>query len=226
MTGSRAEDRSDCLLLFSKPAEPGRVKTRLIGELTAAQAAELHTAFLEDLTERLSKGRFELRMAWAVESSQPLPKSPFVGQRQIGVDLGERLYTGLERVADSFAAVAAIGSDHPEIPLSHVHQAFDKLATGADAVLGPADDGGYYLIALDRAVLTREIFLDIPWSSSSVLETTLERCRQLNLDVELLPVGSDVDTPADLRRLSSNLRRYPHLVCPRTRELLRSWGRL
>ena len=213
-------------MLFSKPAEPGRVKTRLIGDLTAVQAAELHDAFLQDLTERLTHGRFELRMAWAVEPSEPLPDSSIVGLRQTGVDLGERLYAGLEWVAESFSSVAAIGSDHPEIPLSLVHQAFDKLATGTDMVVGPADDGGYYLIALDRAVLTREIFLDIPWSSSSVLETTLERCRRLNLNVELLPVGNDVDTPSDLVRLGSSLRKNPDFECPRTRALLRSWDRL
>lgn len=226
MTYSNDQNRSACLLLFSKRAHPGQVKTRLIGELTAGQAAELHAAFLEDLTERLSRGRFELQLAWALASDEPLPESPIKGLRQTGTDLGERLFRGLEQIADSFQSVAAIGSDHPEIPLSLVHRAFDKLATGTDVVLGPADDGGYYLIALDRGVLRREIFLDIPWSSSSVLETTLKRCRQLDLDVELLPVGNDVDRPSDLRRLSSSLEKNPDLECPRTREVLRAWGRL
>lgn len=226
MTRLKDRIRSECVVLFSKPAEPGRVKTRLIGELTAVQAAKLHAAFLADLTARLAGGKFELRLAWAVEPNEPLPKSPIRGLRQSGADLGERLLTALEQVATSFSAVAAIGSDHPEIPLSLVHQAFDKLAMGTDAVLGPADDGGYYLIALNSSVLTREIFLDIPWSSSSVLETTLERCRQLSLHVELLPVGNDVDTPTDLARLSATLRQDPGLDCPRTRQLLRAWGRL
>jgi len=226
MTRLKDRSRSECLVLFSKPAEPGRVKTRLIGELTAVQAAELHAAFLADLTARLTDGRFDLRLAWAAEPNEPLPKFPIPALRQSGADLGERLYTGLEQVATSFSAVAAIGSDHPEIPLSLVHQAFDKLAMGTDAVLGPADDGGYYLIALNSSVLTREIFLDIPWSSSSVLEMTLQRCRQLSLEVELLPVGNDVDTPTDLARLSASLRRNPGLECPRTRQLLRAWGRL
>ena len=226
MTHSTAEHRSTCLLMFTKQAHPGQVKTRLIGELTAVQAAQLHAAFLEDLTERLSQGRFELRLAWALELGEPLPESSNVGLRQVGADLGERLFAGLEQIAGTFSSVAAIGSDHPEIPLSLVHQAFDKLASGTDVVLGPADDGGYYLIGLDRRVLTPEIFRNIPWSSSGVLEATLERCRELDLDVELLPVGYDVDTPSDLVRLSTSLEMNPDLECPRTREVLRAWGRL
>lgn len=226
MPFSPAEQESACLLLFTKRAEPGRVKTRLIGELTAEQAAELQTAFLEDLEERMSRGRFELRLAWALEPGEPLPESSIVGLRQTGANLGERLFAGLEQTAEGFDSVAAIGSDHPEIPLSLVHQAFDKLASGTDVVLGPASDGGYYLIAVNRGTLRPEIFRDIPWSSSKVLATTLERCRELGLKVELLPAGYDVDTPADLVRLSNHLQRDSDLDCPRTREVLRTWGRL
>ena len=213
-------------MLFAKPVEPGKVKTRLIGELTAAQAAALHGAFLDDLTERLRRGRFNLRLAWACESTSPLPRSAVPGFRQLGEDLGERLFNGLAEMAGSHEAVAAIGSDHPEIPLSLVHRAFDKLATGTEAVLGPVDDGGYYLIALQSGAVHWSLFEDIPWSSAEVLETTLTRCRRLNLQVDLLPAGNDVDTPSDLDRLCRRLRLDSRLDCPRTRALLRSWERL
>jgi rSAM/selenodomain-associated transferase 1 len=226
MTSPRKATGMECVMVFSKPALPGRVKTRLIGELSDVQAASLHAAFLDDLLERLARGRFDLRVAWAVDPAVPLPVSPVRALRQSVGDLGHRLYRGLSEVARTFSAVAAIGSDHPEIPLSLVHRAFDKLGGGADIALGPADDGGYYLIALRRDALRPEIFQGIPWSSSAVLEVTLDRCRELELKIALLPTGSDVDTPADLDRLCKRLREDATLDCPRTRRLLRSWSRL
>lgn len=226
MSDTAASARSSCLVLFTKPARAGRVKTRLIGELTPEQAAALHRAFVEDVTRRLMHGRFELRIAWAVAEAEPLPPSPVAGMRQVGSDLGERLFAGLSQVATTHDLVAAIGSDHPEIGLSLVHRAFDKLKQGADVVLGPARDGGYYLIAAASESLRYEIFEDVPWSSSAVLETTLERCLDLGLAVELLPMGDDVDDAADLNRLAGRLRRDEDLECPRTRELLETWGRL
>src|SRR6476469_3519849 len=79
------------LLLFTKPAREGRVKTRLIGDLTAAEAAALHGAFLADLLDRLLDGDFELRIAWALEPGEEIPAGPWPGLRQEGSDLGERL---------------------------------------------------------------------------------------------------------------------------------------
>ena len=83
------------LLLFTKPAREGRVKTRLIGDLTPAEAAALHTAFLEDLLDRLSGGIFDLRLAWALDPGEPVPGGPIPGVRQEGEDLGERLFRTL-----------------------------------------------------------------------------------------------------------------------------------
>jgi rSAM/selenodomain-associated transferase 1 len=218
--------QSSCLVLFTKPARVGKVKTRLIGELTPEQATALHRCFVGDLTDRLMRGRFELRIAWAMPADEPLPSSPVAGMRQVGRDLGERLFAGLSRVAAEHDPVAAIGSDHPEIALSLVSRAFDKLKQGTDVVLGPAADGGYYLIAVARGALRREIFDNIPWSSPAVLNTTLQRCHDQNLAVELLPQGDDVDDADDLIRLTARLRRDRNLECPRTRALLESWGKL
>jgi rSAM/selenodomain-associated transferase 1 len=218
-----AADR--CLVLFTKPAVPGRVKTRLIGELTAAQAASLHTAFVDDLIERLRGGRFELRLAWALAPSAALPEGPLPGLRQEGSDLGERLYRALAAVAADHAAVAAIGSDHPDLPLARVEEAFDRLADGAAVVLGPAEDGGYYLIALRAEALRRELFEDIDWSTPQVLAQTVERCRAEGHEPVLVGPWPDVDRPADLRRLATSLAAAGG-DCPRTRRLLASWGRL
>jgi uncharacterized protein len=92
-------------------------------------------------------------------------------------------------------------------------------------VLGPAEDGGYYLIALRSGAVSPRLFADVAWSTEQVLVTTLERCRELGLRVELLPAASDVDTPDDLRRLAERMI-TSDLGCPRTRELLGALRRL
>jgi len=213
------------LLLFTKPAREGRVKTRLIGDLTAAEAAALHAAFLDDLVDRLRQGDFELQLAWALDAHDAMPAGPVPGVRQQGDDLGERLYRALSEGARDGSAVMALGSDHPTLPLALIHEAFERLEKGADVVLGPAEDGGYYLIALGPRAVDPGLFRDIAWSTDSVLPETLERCRSLGFAVELLSTASDVDTPEDLRRLAMSMS-SDDLGCPRTRELLRAWQRL
>ncbi|HEX7180795.1 MAG TPA: TIGR04282 family arsenosugar biosynthesis glycosyltransferase [Thermoanaerobaculia bacterium] len=213
------------LLLFTKPAREGRVKTRLIGDLTPAQAAELHAAFLDDLLARLRPGLFDLRLAWALDPREEVPAGPFPGVRQRGEDLGERLFLALSEAAAESGSVAALGSDHPTLPLELVHRAFDLLDHGAQVVLGPAEDGGYYLIALRADAVDRRLFEGIAWSTDRVFPETLARCRDLGLIVELLPRASDVDTPDDLRRLAAQMTE-DDLGCPRTRGLLLAWSRI
>ena len=148
------------------------------------------------------------------------------GVRQEGSDLGERLYRALHDAAAAGAgAVAALGSDHPTLPLETVHRAFETIESGADVVLGPAEDGGYYLIALRAGAVTPRLFAEIAWSTDQVLAATLDRCRELGLTVELLPAASDVDTPEDLRRLAARMAE-DDFGCPRTRALLGSLGLL
>jgi rSAM/selenodomain-associated transferase 1 len=219
-----------CLLLFTKPARPGRVKTRLVGALSAAQAAALHEAFLGDLCERLAAAStFALRLAWALEEGEEPPASSLPATRQRGRDLGERLFDALAGAAVDHALVAAAGSDHPELTAARVDDAFAALAAGAQVALGPASDGGYYLIALRREALRRtgpRLFAEIPWSTGDVLARTLDRCAELQLGVTLLAEESDVDTPADLERLAASLRAGGGPPCPRTAALLAEWEML
>ncbi|HEV7672249.1 MAG TPA: TIGR04282 family arsenosugar biosynthesis glycosyltransferase, partial [Thermoanaerobaculia bacterium] len=175
------------LLLFTKPARPGRVKTRLVGDdaggLTDTQAAEIHAAFVEDLLARLRCGEFSTTIAWALDDwreGQPMPDSyGFPGVRQEGADLGTRLFAALATAGGPESTVAALGSDHPTLPVARLEEAFDRVERGADVVLGPADDGGYYLIALKRSALSPRLFADIEWSTERVLAATLERAREL-----------------------------------------------
>lgn len=220
------ESRS--LLLFTKPAVPGRVKTRLHSMLSPEQAAALHAAFLGDLCERLAPGNFELAVAWALEPGEEPPADllpvALPAVRQSGADLGARLYNALAAAARHSRSVAAVGSDHPDLPLAVVEEAFAALEGGKDLVLGPAADGGYYLIGCRMAALARRLFDDVPWSGPEVLGTTLERARELDLAVELLAPASDVDTPEDLERLRRRLAAGGLAPCPRTASLLADWG--
>ena len=220
------------LLLFTKPARAGRVKTRLIGDLTAAEAAELHAAFVADLAERLAPEPFGLTVAWALDDDEALPAPPVAGLaavRQSGEDLGARLHRALAAAAAEAPFVAALGRDHPSLPADLVERAFALLAAGAAVVLGPAEDGGYYLIALAAGRFAdgvpRRLFAGIDWSTGRVLAQTLERCRELGVEPALLPAAADVDTPEDLRRLALRMA-DSDLGCPRTRALLAAWRRL
>jgi len=215
-----------CLLVFTKPARPGQVKTRLIGPLTPGEAAEIHAAFLADVLASLAGGPFDLRIAWALAEGEEVPGTALPGERQRGADLGERLYSSLAAAARQYPRVAAVGSDHPELSRGRVEAAFEGLETGTDVVLGPSEDGGYYLIGVRAEALRPEIFTGVPWSTEEVLATTLGRLGELGLSHTLLPTASDVDTPADLAALTARLAAGGGEECPHTRELLVRWGRL
>ena len=219
---TEASDR--CLVILAKPAQPGRVKTRLLGALTAERAAALHTVFLQDLLERMATADFETRLAWAVGPGEALPCSPVESFRQTGEGLGERLFAALGQTLARFDLAAAIGSDHPDLPLAVVEEAFERLAAGCDVVVGPAVDGGYYLIGVTRQSMHRDLFEGIDWSTDRVLRQTVARCRRLGLEVEELPPLGDVDTPDDLRRLADRLTLGSDPPSPRTRSLLAEWG--
>ncbi|MCY3590578.1 MAG: TIGR04282 family arsenosugar biosynthesis glycosyltransferase [Acidobacteria bacterium] len=216
------------LLLFAKAPVPGRVKTRLVapGGLTAGGAASLHRALVADLAHRLNAGPWELVLMWASSpDDQPpagLAPADVRWRRQEGRDLGERLYGGLRWAADGADHVAAVGSDHPDLDSVRVEEAFAALDAGRGAVLGPAADGGYYLIALRREALCQRLFEGIAWGGPSVLAATLSRVDELGLDAALLPEAHDLDTVADLGRFRERLACRPELrsLCPRTAEVL------
>lgn len=240
MIGAVSMDR--CLVLFTKPARPGRVKTRLVGDLTAEQAARLHQAFVEDVTGRLAaarnQGLFDVVVAWALDEGDEIPEGPVPNLRAVrqrGETLGDRLYRALADAGSDHRVVAALGSDHPHLSVDRIVEAFARVEAGLagdtrapgdvqpPVVLGPAEDGGYYLIAVAAGELTPELFRDVPWSTGEVLRVTRERCHGAGLPVAELAVGWDVDRPEDLERLARHLADRPGL-CRRTRECLSELG--
>lgn len=205
------------LVVMAKHPEPGRVKTRLAARIGPERAARLQRAFIEDLRDRLARVEVGIEVWWAFWP----PAAPFgdlvPGPRvfaQRGADLGERIADAMERVrGGAVGDVAAIGADVPHVPLETLAACRRALGGGADVVLGPALDGGYYLIGT-RAPQPA-LFEAVAWGSRAVLETTRARARAAGLaTVELRPLG-DVDDAAGLEALRDVLSARPGLL-PRT----------
>jgi rSAM/selenodomain-associated transferase 1 len=186
------------------------VKSRLHAALTAVRATDLYRCFLLD---RLDAVAAVPDIARVVAFTPPearvqmaaLAPPGFRLVAQEGSGLSERLPRLFDRLlADGHPAVLAMDSDSPTLPMAYVTEAARALLVDeADLVVGPSDDGGYYLIGL-RAPRP-ELFADVPWSSSAVLEVTLTRARGLGLRMRLLPAWFDVDTAGDLRRLRAEM---------------------
>ncbi|MGH9318144.1 MAG: TIGR04282 family arsenosugar biosynthesis glycosyltransferase [Thermoanaerobaculia bacterium] len=199
------------LVLFARAPRAGEVKTRLAPLLTEQGAARLYRAFLEDAARAyVEPGAWDAVLAADPDAADPvfveLFGAPWRRESQASGDLGVRLASAFEREFSRGAPrVLAVGSDHPALPRRLLEEAFGLLARGCQAAVIPAEDGGYCAIGLAPGAGFREIFRDIPWSSSSVLDLTLERIRSARLHLALLPAVYDVDRPEDIGRLRRDL---------------------
>lgn len=186
------------------------VKSRLHRALTAERATDLYRCFLLDRLDALAAvpGIAPVVAFTPVDAGDAIAALAPPGFRclpQRGADLGERLDAVLTTlIAEGHRGAIAVDSDSPTLPMAYVAEAARVLATAAaDVVLGPCDDGGYYLIGV-RAPCPR-LFEGIPWSTPAVLPLTLERAREVGLHVNILPAWFDVDTESDLRRLHDEM---------------------
>lgn len=198
------------LVIFAKAPVPGQVKTRLCPPLTPDEAATLHGSFVLDTLERSKLAATKLKLPidryLACAPSSTLVFFQIMEERhsvklldQVGDDLGARMQQAFETLfAKGYQRVFIVGTDVPSLPLEHYKQALALLETN-DLVLGPALDGGYYLIGLTRAV--PELFATMPWSTDRVLALTLEKAATLGLTTARLPEWRDVDTIDDLNAL-------------------------
>src|SRR6476659_5328853 len=214
------------LAVMTKAPQAGRVKTRLVPPLTPAQAAELNKRFLRDTAVAISnscsrrpvgEARSEAATAargiavytpvGAESAYDDILQADFSLLPQRGDKFGERLYFAVEDLFKcGFASVCLIDSDSPTVPAANFQQAVELLRMSEDCVvLGPSDDGGYYLIGVKKP--HRHLFEQIDWSTERVLNQTMERAADLGLEVKLLPTGYDVDDAASLRRLCDELLR-------------------
>lgn len=226
---------------MTKAPHAGKVKTRLVPPLTANEAAELNKCFLADTAASISNvcsrqvrtshneaGIRALGIAVytpiGAESAYDEILSPgFALLPQRGEKFGERLYcAAVDLFRCGFESVCLIDSDSPTVPVENFAQVVELLRCPEDRiVLGPCDDGGYYLIGIKKP--HQEIFERIDWSTERVLAQTKQHARELSLEVKLLPAGYDVDDETSLRRLCGELlaRNAPPHIAPKTREFLR-----
>jgi hypothetical protein len=221
------EQLKKALLIFAKRPVPGKVKTRLIPPLSPEEAADLYRCMLGD-TMKMVTNFPELALYLFYEDMEE-SREYFSGiapgiknYPQMGDDLGERMAEAFRVVfANGHVLAAVIGTDAPDLPPAYIKEAFDRLESGKiEAVFGPCEDGGYYLLGLKR--LNSALFRDLPWSSGAVLQESLKRAKEAGIEATLLPMWHDVDSAADLERPELLAEDNGALL---TREFVRNWQR-
>jgi rSAM/selenodomain-associated transferase 1 len=207
------------IAVMAKASAPGRAKTRLVPPLSYDEAAALNTAFLQDVTDNMllaardaaPRAGIAAYAAYGPPGSEDFFRHNF--SAAIGLipawlpNFGDCLYHTIGEIfARGHAGAVVLNADSPNLPTALLNETAEMLAQPGDrAVLGPSNDGGYYLLGLKAA--HRRMFDDIAWSTERVAEQTLERAREIKLDVHLLPEWYDVDDIDCLRRLHGELHR-------------------
>ncbi|BAW95377.1 hypothetical protein NIES970_02820 [[Synechococcus] sp. NIES-970] len=191
---------ADHLIIFTRYPVPGQTKTRLIPALGAAGAADLQRQLTEHTLNTVQTlGDLDISIYFSggnVEQMQTWLGDQWHYQAQQGKDLGDRLIHAFQASEDQgHTKTVVIGIDCPGITREILTAAFDKLDSAA-VVLGPAVDGGYYLIGLHQNIAA--LFTDMPWGTATVFQETQTRCQRLDLSLALLPMLQDIDYPEDL----------------------------
>lgn len=190
------------LIVFGKAPVAGQVKTRLVPELGEDRALRIYQALLAhtlNVVGQVDIAMTGLHIAGDIRHDmiRDLFQSNSTGLfRQCDGDLGQRMQHAFQSALQENDAVVLIGTDCPDLSVTIIKQAFHLLHSGNDVVLGPASDGGYYLIGMKQ--LYTGLFNGITWSSETVLDETRERCGRLHCRWSELACLTDVDTVADL----------------------------
>jgi rSAM/selenodomain-associated transferase 1 len=202
------------VVVVAKEPVAGKVKTRLTPGISPDDAAGLYRCFILDRIRGIgSLTGVDRAVAYtpadAVGTFSALPLDGFELFPQCGADLGERLNNiFLDKLSNGYQAVSIVDSDSPDLPNSLIRESVQLLLSRqAEVVFGPCHDGGYYLVGMRNP--HPELFRDIPWSTGSVLSTSLEKCRALGLDVNLLSSWNDLDTFDDLLQFYDRYKERP-----------------
>jgi rSAM/selenodomain-associated transferase 1 len=202
------------ICIFAKPPIPGQVKTRLAAAIGAEAAARLARTFLEDTIDSVRA------LPWAqpaLATTAPLEMDlPVILQGE--GDLGTRIERVLRAALERTPVAMAIGADAPAVP-SRLLESARAALRDADVAIGPAEDGGFYLLALRQC--PDGLLADVPWSHADTLRETLRRFHDLGLRATVLDPWFDVDRPGDLLRLRASIIEGK-LLAPRTDRVLRT----
>jgi len=195
---------SSCIILFVKSPERGKVKSRLASAIGEDKALDIYRAFIHDITGTLKKGNHPITIAFYPEDSEEAVVKwlgrDFEYLTQKGKDLGERMENAFAHSFSRYQRVVLIGSDIPDLTSAVMDEAFSALEK-KDAVIGPASDGGYYLIGFRKDSFLPDIFHEIVWGADSVYRETLKIFEKAGHRIHILPEWKDVDTLDDLRSL-------------------------
>jgi rSAM/selenodomain-associated transferase 1 len=194
-----------CLLFFVKNPKRGKVKSRLAAVIGDDSAVRLYKNLVAQMLSTLKEGTFPLHICFFPKSAQKAIRS-WLGTEyryihQNGKDLGERMRNGfVEAFEMGFKRVVLIGSDIPDLPLEFIEEAFTTL-NESDVVIGPAFDGGYYLIGFKDRTFFSQLFEGIAWGTKSVFDETMKKLKKFRRVVYTLPYQRDIDTVEDLKHL-------------------------
>jgi rSAM/selenodomain-associated transferase 1 len=196
------------LVFVARYPEAGKTKTRLAGAIGHDEAAGLYEAFLTDLAQRFAGSNYHCHWAYTpaernfaafISTLTPALAQSMHYFPQEGADLGARLLSAFQwTFQQAFQKTIVVGSDSPHISLEVIEEARVALDE-ADVVLGPAEDGGYYLIAMRQP---HDVFSGIPMSTNVVAQMTIERAQRQGLTIRLLEPLFDIDELPDLLRLA------------------------
>lgn len=202
-----SSDAPFCLLLFVKNPIPGTVKSRLGRRIGFEAAAALYRCFARDLLLTTQQLGIDQLIFYAPAEAETAVRdwlgSEYTYLSQQGDDLGERMAhaftTCFER---GYGGALITGSDSPDLPLSYLQNGLNALKR-QHIVIGPSNDGGYYTLGFTPETFTPDVFSDMPWSTETVFEQTLQRLQPR--PVHQLPTWYDVDTLEDLRHFHQRL---------------------
>jgi rSAM/selenodomain-associated transferase 1 len=230
MADRTAATLQSAVAIMAKAPQPGQVKTRLCPPLSLGEAAQLYRCFLLDKIAQVNglQGAAPV-ISYAPDDSKStfkdLTPPHFMLIPQRGDDLGARLVCTFEQLfRQGYSQVIVIDSDTPTLPTAYLEQAHSLIAAhDNDVVLGPTEDGGYYLIGLRQS--HHELFERMPWSTAQVFPETKRRSEQSGLTVAYTESWYDVDTPDDLTRLMASLDHLQDGLARQTRQFLRRFRR-
>ena len=198
-----------CLLFFVKYPEKGKVKSRLAAVIGDDSAVSLYKNLVAQMLSTLKEGTFPLYICFFPKNAQK-PIKNWLGREyhyipQNGKDLGERMRNGfIDGFAMGYKRVVLIGSDIPDLPMKYIEEAFKSLKE-MDAVIGPAFDGGYYLIGFRDKSFFPQLFEGIAWGTENVFDETMKKLKRFKRAVHTLPYHRDIDTAEDLKHLKGRL---------------------
>ncbi len=188
--------KENALIIFVKNPEPGKVKTRIAADVGNDKAIEIYRKLLKftsKIGQEVDCTRYVFYFPMVLENDE-FPDSKFLKDLQIKGDLGEKMQTAFGDILRKHKKAVIIGSDCAELTSDDIQRAFDELEDN-DVVIGPAKDGGYYLLGMNDLQLF--LFKDMPWSDEKLLDLSIMKVQDRGLNYSLLNMKSDIDYISD-----------------------------